>query len=104
MPVAWAYGVLMIVIGAAFQLFAVSSTVYVQKSASNAQRGYALSAYNAGFMGFVPAGSFAVAGLAAVVGTRWALIVPGAVILTSAVAALTVMKGSHVRAWNRPAS
>jgi MFS family permease len=104
MPAAWAYGVLMIVIGAAIQLFAVSATVYVQKSVSDAQRGYALSAYNAGFMGFVPAGSFAVAGLAATAGTRWALIVPGAVILVCAIAALAVMQGSRVQAWSRPAS
>ena len=32
MPVAWAYDVLMVVIGAAIQLFAVSATVYVQKA------------------------------------------------------------------------
>ena len=83
MPVVWAYDVLMIVIGAAIQLFAVSATVYVQKAAPEAQRGQALSAYNAGFMGFVPAGSFVVAGLAALIGTRWALIGPAAVILAS---------------------
>lgn len=40
--------------------------------ASEAQRGHALTAYNAGFMGFVPAGSFVIAGLAAAAGTRWA--------------------------------
>ena len=85
MPVAWAYDVLMVVIGAAIQLFAVSATVYVQKATPDTQRGHALSAYNAGFMGFVPAGSFVVAGLAAVVGTRWALLVPGAVILACGV-------------------
>src|SRR6266571_1267704 len=34
-----------------------------------------------GFMGFVPAGSFVVAGLAAFAGTRWALAVPSVVIL-----------------------
>lgn len=88
MPVAWAYGVLLVVVGAAIQLFAVSAIVYVQKAAPEAQRGHALSAYNAGFMGFVPAGSFVVAGLAAVAGTRWALIAPGAAILTCAAAAL----------------
>jgi MFS family permease len=82
MPVVWAYGVLLVIVGAAIQLFAVSATVYVQKAAPEAQRGHALSAYNAGFMGFVPAGSFVVAGLAAVAGTRWALIAPGAAIVT----------------------
>src|SRR6266536_3021137 len=41
------------------------------------QRGHALSAYNAGFMGFEPAGAFAVAGIATVAETRWALVVPG---------------------------
>jgi hypothetical protein len=87
MPAAWAYGVLLVVVGAAIQLFAVSATVYVQKAASEAQRGHALSAYNAGFMGFVPAGSFVVAGLA-VAGTRWALIAPGAAIVTCGAAAL----------------
>ena len=81
MPVAWAYDALMVMIGAAIQLFAVSAVVYVQKAAPEAQRGHALSAYNAGFMGFVPAGSFVVAGLAAFAGIRWALIGPAAVIL-----------------------
>jgi MFS family permease len=88
MPVVWAYDVLMIVIGAAVQLFAVSATVYVQKNAPASQRGHALTAYNAGFMGFVPAGSFVVAGLAAFAGTRWALIGPGAVIVICAGAVL----------------
>ena len=81
MPWTWAYDVLMPLIGAAIQLFVVSSTVYVQKHATEAQRAHALSAYNAGYLGFVPAGSFAVAGLAALAGARWALIVPGAAIL-----------------------
>jgi hypothetical protein len=70
MPAAWAYDVLMVVVGAAIQLFAVSAIVYVQKAAPEAQRGHALSVYNAGFMGFVPAGAFVVAGLAAFAGTR----------------------------------
>ena len=46
-----------------------------------AQRGLALSACNAGFIGFVPAGAFAVAAVASVAGTRWALIGPGLAIL-----------------------
>jgi MFS family permease len=101
MPAAWAYDVLMVVIGAAIQLFAVSATVYVQQNAPEAQRGYALSAYNAGFMGFVPAGSFAVAGLAALAGTRWALIAPGTVILTCGAVLLAASTPS--RTWRREA-
>ena len=54
MPVAWAYGVMLVIVGAAIQLFAVSATVYVQQATGDAQRGHALSAYNAGFMGFGP--------------------------------------------------
>ncbi len=38
-------------------------------------------------MGFVPAGSFAVAGPAAVAGTHWALIAPGAAIVACGAAA-----------------
>ena len=90
MPVAWAYGVLMVTVGAMIQLFAISATVYVQKAAPEAQRGHALSAYNAGFMGFVPARSFVVAGLNAAAGTRWALIGPGAVIIVCGIAALAI--------------
>jgi len=48
MPAAWAYDVLLLVIGAAIQLFAVSATVYVQQDAPAAQRGHALSSYNPG--------------------------------------------------------
>lgn len=86
MPTAWTYDIAMILVGAAIQLFAVSSTVYVQKNAPASQRGHALSAYNAAFMGFVPAGSFAVAGIAAITGPRWALIGPGLIIAVCAVA------------------
>ena len=46
-------------------------------------------------MGFVPAGSFVVAGFAAGAGTRWALIVPGAVIVICGTAALAAA-GSRV--------
>lgn len=62
------------IVGAAIQLFAASAIVYVLKAAPAAQRGHALTAFNAGYMGFVPAGSLVVAGLAAAIGTRWALI------------------------------
>ena len=90
MPAAWAYDLAMIVIGGATQLFAVSATVYLQQATPAAQRGHALSAYNAGFMGFVPAGAFAVAGLAAVAGIRWALIGPGLLIAACAAGLLAV--------------
>jgi len=93
MPVAWAYGVVLVIVGTATQLFAVSATVYVQQATGDAQRGHALSAYNAGFMGFVPAGSFVVAGLAAAFGTRWALIGPGCVIVACGAAALAAAPG-----------
>ena len=99
MPVAWAYGILTVIVGAAVQLFAVSATVYVQKTAPEAQRGHALSAYNAGFMGFVPAGSFVVAGLAAAAGTRWALIGPGAAI--AACGAIALAGTAHGRRHSR---
>ena len=94
MPSAWAYGVLLVIVGAVTQLFAVSATVYVPKTAPGAQwECHALRACNAAFMGFVPAGSFAVADLAAVAGTRWALIVPGAVIVIGGAAAMGTAAG-----------
>lgn len=83
-PVAWAYDALMVVIGGSTQLFAVSATVYIQQSAPAAQRAHALSAYNAAFIGFVPAGAVAVAGLAAAVGVRWAQAGPGLAIVAAA--------------------
>ena len=86
MPVAWAYDVIMVALGAATQLFAVSATVYVQQATPAAQRGPALAADNAGFIGFVPAGAFVVAAIAATAGTRWALIGPGLAIVAGAVA------------------
>jgi MFS family permease len=86
MPVAWAYGAVMAVIGAATQLFAASATVYVQQTTLAAQRGLALSAYNAGFIGFVPAGAFVVAAIASAVGPRWALAGPGLAIVACAAA------------------
>jgi MFS family permease len=94
MPTAWAYDLLLVVLGAGMQLFAVSATVYVQQATPLAQRAHALSAYNAAFMGFVPAGAFLLALIATTVGTRWALIVPGlAIALTaSLLAALPVAK------------
>jgi hypothetical protein len=94
MPAAWAYDVVMVVAGAAVQLFAVSATVYVQQATPAAQRGLALSAYNAGFIGFVPAGAFAVAAIASAAGIRWALIGPGLAILACGTALLTRRRGS----------
>lgn len=88
MPVAWLYDAAMVVTGAALQLFAVSATVYIQQATPAAQRGLALSAYNAGFVGFVPAGAFAVAAIASTAGVRWALIGPGLVIAVCAIALL----------------
>jgi len=90
MPVVWSYDVIMIILGAATQLFTVSATVYVQQTTPLDQRGHALSAYNAGFMGFVPAGAFLVAGIAAVAGTRWALVVPGLAIVVCAASMLAI--------------
>jgi hypothetical protein len=86
MPVAWLYDAAMIVTGAALQLFAVSATVYIQQATPAAQRGLALSAYNVGFVGSVPAGAFAVAAIASTAGVRWALIGPGLVIAACAAA------------------
>lgn len=88
MPTAWAYDVIMIALGAAIQLFAISATVYVRQAAPEVQRGHALSAYNSAFLGFVPAGAFVVAGVAAVAGTRWALIGPSIAIVASAAGVL----------------
>jgi MFS family permease len=75
---------LLVILGAGMQLFAVSATVYVQWAAPPAQRAHALSAYNAAFMGFVPAGAFLAAAIATTAGTRWALIGPGLVIFVVA--------------------
>jgi len=86
MPVAWAYDVIMVALGAATQLFAVSATVYVQQATPAAPRGPALAAYNAGFIGFVPAGAFVVAAIAATAGTRWALVGPGLAVVVGAIA------------------
>jgi Transmembrane secretion effector len=88
MPSAWLYDAAMVVTGAALQLFTVSATVYIQQATPAAQRGLALSAYNAGFIGFVPAGAFAVAAIAATAGVRWALIGPGLAIAICAAALL----------------
>jgi MFS family permease len=105
MPTAWAYALLLVILGAGMQLFAVSATVYVQQATPPAQRAHALSAYNAAFMGFVPAGAFLLALIATTIGTRWALIGPGlAIALTaSLLAALPVAKQVQVLKGSRSA-
>jgi hypothetical protein len=84
MPAAWAYDATMVVVGAATQLFAASAIVYMQQSSPTAQRAHALSAFNAAFIGFVPAGAFAVAAIASAAGTRWALAGPALAVAASA--------------------
>jgi len=104
-PAAWAYDAAMVVTGAALQLFAVSATVYIQQATPAAQRGLALSAYNAGFIGFVPAGAFAVAGIASVAGVRWALIAPGLAVLGGGAALASAARPRRPggRTWSAPA-
>jgi MFS family permease len=87
----------MVLTGAAIQLFASSAIVYVQQATPPAQRGLALSAYNAGFIGFVPAGAFVVAAIASTAGVRWALVGPGLAILACG-AALTARASRAARA------
>jgi hypothetical protein len=99
MPAVWAYDVTMVVVGAATQLFAGSATVYILQATPVAQRGHALSAYNAGFIGFVPAGAFGVAAIAVTAGTRWALIGPGlAIIACAAMLTARAVRGSRLNA------
>src|ERR1022692_489820 len=92
MPAPWAYEIVMVVIGATITLFAITATVYIRQAAPPAQLGQSLSAYNAAFIGFVPAGAFAVAAIATVAGTRWALIGPGLVVAIFAAAILGLMR------------
>jgi hypothetical protein len=92
MPAPWAYEIVMVVIGATITLFAITATVYIRQAAPPAQLGQSLSAYNAAFIGFVPAGAFAVAAIATLAGTRWALIGPGLVVAIFAAAILGLMR------------
>jgi predicted MFS family arabinose efflux permease len=94
MPTAWAYDLLLFLLGGTMQLFSVSATVYVQRTTPQAQRAHALSAYNAAYMGFVPAGAFFAAALATTAGTRWALIGPGLVIAVCAGSLLAAGAGA----------
>jgi MFS family permease len=103
MPVVWAYDAAMLVAGAATQLFAASAMVYVQLTAPPAQRGHALSAYNAGFIGFVPAGAFAVAAIAATAGIRWALFGPGLAIVACAIILTVSGRSSPFGKTRKPA-
>ncbi|MGH3273159.1 MAG: MFS transporter [Streptosporangiaceae bacterium] len=89
-PGVWAYGAAMVVLGALLSLFTSSSLVFIQKATPAAQRPYAVSAYNAAFIGFVPAGAFLVTAIAATAGTRWSILIPGtAVAACAALARIT---------------
>jgi MFS family permease len=92
MPTPWAYEAVMVVIGSTITLFAISATVYIRQTAQHHQLGQALSAYNAAFIGFVPAGSFVVAAVAALAGIRWALVGPGLAVTISAATVLALMR------------
>jgi hypothetical protein len=92
MPTPWAYDATMVVIGAATQLFAASAIVYMQQATPATQRAHALSAFNAAFIGFVPAGAFAVAAIASLAGTRWAL--AGPALAVAACAAVLTYRAS----------
>jgi hypothetical protein len=92
MPAAWAYDLLLFLLGGTMQLFSVSATVYVQQMTPEGQRAHAISAYNAAFMGFVPVGAFLAAAIATIAGTRWALIGPGLVIAVSAGSVLSAQR------------
>jgi hypothetical protein len=84
---AWGNDPFLVVAGFATQLFATSSTVYIQRHAADEQRAHSLAAYNSGFLGFVPAGAFVVAAIAASAGVRWSLIGPGLVLVAFTIVA-----------------
>jgi hypothetical protein len=92
MPSAWAYESLMTVIGATITLFAITATVFIRQAAPPSQLGQALSAYNAAFIGFVPAGAFVVAAMATLGGTRWALAGPGLAVTSFSIVVLTLQQ------------
>jgi MFS family permease len=87
LPVPWAYDLAMVAIGGMLALFTATCMVYIQQRTPAARRANAVSAYNAAFIGFVPAGAFLVAGIAATAGVRWALAVPGVTALACAAGA-----------------
>jgi MFS family permease len=103
MPAAWAYDATMVVVGAATQLFASSAIVYMQQATPAAQRAHALTAFNASFIGFVPAGAFAVAAIASLAGTRWALAGP-ALAVAACAAVLTYRTSRPARLMEHPAA
>jgi MFS family permease len=104
MPVPWAYAATMVVVGATITLFAITATVYIRQQAPPAQLGAALSAYNTAYIGFVPAGAFCVAGIAALAGTRWAILAPAIAVVVAAVAMLTLGSKATQHPENPPAS
>jgi Transmembrane secretion effector len=87
LPFAWAYDLAMVAIGGLLALFTTTCMVFIQQRAPVPQRGHAVSAYNAAFIGFVPAGAFLVAGIASTAGVRWALLGPGLAVLGGTAAA-----------------
>lgn len=91
-PAPWAYETVMVVIGGTITLFSITATVYIRQTAQPAHLGQALSAYNAAFIGFVPAGAFAVSAIATLAGTRWALTIPGLAVSIFAVAVLALTR------------
>jgi MFS family permease len=94
----WGYDLFMLLIGIATSLFASSSTVYIQRTAPEESRGNSLAAYNAGFMGFVPAGAFVVAAIASSAGVRWALIGPGLAMIAFTALAAQLLSGKSGQA------
>lgn len=84
MPYPWAYTGSMFAVGAFLGLFTSSALVFIQKQTPSTQRTHAVSAYNAAYIGFVPAGAFFVSGMASTAGIRWSILVPGLGILTLA--------------------
>jgi MFS family permease len=105
MPVPWAYEAIMIIVGATITLFAITATVYIRQQTPAAQLGAALSAYNAAYIGFVPAGAFVVAAIAALAGVRWAIIAPGSAVAIFALAVLLLApdRARHSQAVPAPA-
>jgi MFS family permease len=102
LPSAWAYDVALVAIGGLLALFTSTCLVYIQQHAPAAQRGQAVSAYNAAFIGFAPAGAVLVAGIADTAGVRWSLAVPGLALL-ACVGALLVSRRALRRARTSPA-
>jgi len=103
MPVPWAYEAMMVLVGGTITLFAITTTVYIRQQAPPAQLGAALSAYNTAYIGFVPAGAFVIAAIAALAGVRWAIIAPGAAVAIFALAILLLAPDRVQRSQTAPA-